>query len=32
VQQAPLQDGSTVKIGNTTMTVRLVTEDEGADV
>lgn len=32
VQQAPLQDGSTVKIGNTTMTVRLVTEEEGVDV
>ena len=29
VQQASLDDGSTVKVGNTTMTVRVVTSREG---
>jgi len=31
VQQATLSDGSSVKIGNTTMTIRFVPHDTGGD-
>ncbi len=32
VLESPLYDGSTVKIGNTTMTVRIVSEEKSSDV
>ncbi len=32
VLESPLYEGSTVKIGNTTMTVRIVTDEKSADV
>jgi hypothetical protein len=32
VLESPLYDGSTVKIGNTTMTVRIVTDEKSTDV
>jgi hypothetical protein len=32
VLESPLYDGSTVKIGNTTMTVRIVSDEKSADV